>query len=299
MADVNEWMRERGRKKDVNHPLFFFSPALVLSFWGWKMRVKKKRKKEKERKKIAGLLWSGLEMTVELNAGWETASSVRLLVKEITVLPSSPLLHGTQRLRLTRTYQVISGQADLPLSSLLPGPFFFSKHFLLSLPRFPSLLSSLISSSFVCHPRPRRVDWEVLRGVMCAELDPGDHKRPGSGHPLAPANSSIPCPALTPPAGALYLWLPSSSTRGFGLLLSRLRVHVFYRGETLRCQVETRRLQETLSRLTSWIEGLGCSYRFNWFLSLQLWLIVRSQRVSEAAREVHLTARMSVGLVNA
>ena len=144
-------------------------------------------------------------MTVELNAGWETASSVRLLVKEITVLPSSPLLHGTQRLRLTRTYQVISGQADLPLSSLLPGPFFFSKHFLLSLPRFPSLLSSLISSSFVCHPRPRRVDWEVLRGVMCAELDPGDHKRPGSGHPLAPANSSIPCPALTPPAGALYL----------------------------------------------------------------------------------------------
>lgn len=39
-------------------------------------------------------------------------------------LPRARLLHDTQRLRLTRTYQVISGQADLSLSSLFPGPFF-------------------------------------------------------------------------------------------------------------------------------------------------------------------------------
>lgn len=164
---MSEWEKREERRMWIT-PFFF----LVLSFRGWKMREKKEKDKEKERKKIAGLLWSGLEMTVELNAGWETASSVRLLVKEITVLPSSPLLRGTQRLRLTRTYQVISGQADLSLSSLLPGPFSSQNTFFSRCLAFPpsSLPSSLLHLSVspstarrlggsprcnVCRARPR------------------------------------------------------------------------------------------------------------------------------------------------
>lgn len=163
-------MSEWGKRKERRMWITPFFSCFVFS--GLEDEGKKKKRKRKRQKKIAGLLWSGLEMTVELNAGWETASSVRLLVKEITVLPFSPLLRGTQRLRLTRTYQVISGQADLSLSSLLPGPFSSQNTFFSRCLAFPpsslplSLLHLSVSPSTprwlggsprcnVCRARPR------------------------------------------------------------------------------------------------------------------------------------------------
>lgn len=160
-------------------------------------------------------------MTAELNAGWETASSVHSLWRRLlcaSTPPSQPLLHNTQRLRLTRTYQVISGQADLSLSSLFPGPFFWkhsaltaSLHFSLSvlyvfscLPLLPFYFSSFISPTVLHLPVfcPHLEAWEVcLEGVMCAESDPGDHQPPGSGHPLAAANSFIPAQRWHLPLG--------------------------------------------------------------------------------------------------
>ena len=109
-----------------------------------------------------------------------------LLVKEITVLlhsppstpPSHSLLHNTQRLRLTRTYQVISGQADLSLSSSL-GLFSFENTFLhSSLHSLCLFLSCLLSSSpFIFFVRLSSVHaWELLGGVMCAESDPRDRQ---------------------------------------------------------------------------------------------------------------------------
>lgn len=125
MADVNEWTRERekreSREKDVNHP---FRLPLVLSFHVCAAALEERCVQNNM------LLWSGLEMTVELNAGWETANSVRYLWRRLLCAwtpPSHPFLHNTQRLRLTRTYQVISGQADLSLS--LPRAFLFETLF--------------------------------------------------------------------------------------------------------------------------------------------------------------------------
>lgn len=54
--------------------------------------------------------------------GWETAALSVACEGDYCAPPPLPpsrlLLHNTQRLRLTRTYQVISGQADLTLMSL-------------------------------------------------------------------------------------------------------------------------------------------------------------------------------------
>lgn len=73
--------------------------------------------------------------------------------------PSHPLLHNTKRLRLTRTYQVISGQADLSLSSLLPVPFCWkrSSYYLSSLspaPVFRLFMSFSVSFSLSSFTSP-------------------------------------------------------------------------------------------------------------------------------------------------
>lgn len=67
----------------------------------------------------------------------------------------APLLAAPPRHPEIKTDKNISSHFRTSGSLTLISPpwaFFLSKHFLLSLPRFPSLLSSLVSSSFVCLP---------------------------------------------------------------------------------------------------------------------------------------------------
>lgn len=151
MADVNEWMREKGEKKkggekaeterkDVNHP-FFSSTSCFCLFMLDAAVFRRRDGRENE------VDWRR-RRRIWMQPG-KRASSVRCLWRRLQCasppLPPNRSLHNTQRLRLTRTYQVISGQADLSLSSLLPGPFFW-KHSCCLSPLSPALFFSALGS---------------------------------------------------------------------------------------------------------------------------------------------------------
>lgn len=231
---MSEWGRRRGERS----MWITFRLPLVLSYGVVQNNM---------------LLWRGFEMTVELNAGWETESSVRCLWRRLlcsSTPPSQPLLHNTQRLRLTRTYQVISGQADLSLSSLFPGLFFWI-HFsaqLFSPVRY--VFSISLSLFFIC---PHSEAWEVcLEGVMCAESDPCDHQPTGSGHLLAGSNGSIPAQYWQLPLGLSISDSPFSWWSHLGLW-----DHVFNCCKTL-CQTSRikRLLVEVILIISLWSNWL-------------------------------------------
>lgn len=140
---MSEWGKRKERRMWIT-PFF-----LVLSFRGWKMRVKKKKKKT-EKNSGALMKWIGDDGGIECRLG-----NGELCPFACEGDYCAPLLAAPPRHPEIKTDKNISSHFRTSGSLTLISPpwaFFLSKHFLLSLPRFPSLLSSLVSSSFVCLP---------------------------------------------------------------------------------------------------------------------------------------------------
>lgn len=112
MADVNELNERKGRERMWITP----SPIpLVLSFWSARFCL------IRENVQNSVLLLGRLETTVKFKGA---RKSLSVACERDYCAPQSSLLYLllriTQRLRMTRTYQVISGQADVKLCSYCP-----------------------------------------------------------------------------------------------------------------------------------------------------------------------------------
>lgn len=154
-------------------------------------------------------------MTVELNAGWETASTVRCLGRRLQWASTPTLPPIPPKYPQIKTDKNISShfRTSRSLTPISP-PWAFLLKTLYSLTAFLNSVQLFLSALYVflspnlgflflflhrTHSSSASVfcphsgaSAVCLEGVMCANSDPGDHQPPGSGHPLAGAKGFFP-----------------------------------------------------------------------------------------------------------